>query len=214
MENKNAIVWTAEMDALLGTMSDMAIGKRFGFSELPAARRRKILGIPSYRSKQVVHLPCATCGEPIRRRRRDHLRSKKLYCSKTCAASGQKRRDTDMLRYGPGWKNVRAQVRRRDKVCRSCGKTPEQNGHALHVHHLKPFRFGGTNSLKNLVALCEECHHRIEKVTDQVLASIMIDVRLVKSSLIIKVDGRQRWPMSALGAASPPTGTVPSGRDF
>lgn len=93
-------------------------------------------------------------------------------------------------------------------------ETSEQNGHALHVHHLKPFRFGGTNSLKNLVALCEECHHRIEKVTDQVLASIMIDVRLVKSSLIIKVDGRQRWPMSALGAASPPTGTVPSGRDF
>jgi len=203
MANKNAIVWTPEMDSLLGRISDAEIGKKFGFSELPASRRRRMLGIPSYRSTLTAPpIPCATCGIQITRKKRDHERSKKLFCSKMCANAGQKRRDTDTLRYGPGWKNRRAEIRARDKVCRACGKTPEENQTALHVHHLKPFRFGGTNQPSNLVALCETCHHMIEAITEQVLSSIQIDVSLAGSSLTISVDGMGRWPMSAHGAAS------------
>ncbi|WP_234796332.1 HNH endonuclease [Mycobacteroides chelonae] len=112
-----------------------------------------------------------------------------------------------MLRYGPGWKNRRAEIRKRDKVCRACGKTPEQNRAALHVHHLKPFRYGGTNRPENLVALCDSCHHVIEAVTDQALASIQIDITLDGSTLTVAVEGMERWRGSALGAAYPtPTG--------
>ena len=66
------------------------------------------------------------------------------------------------LSYGPGWKQIKLQVRARDGVCRTCGKTPEQNGRALDVHHLDPYRFSGNNDLRNLLALCRSCHMRAD----------------------------------------------------
>ena len=107
-----------------------------------------------------------------------------------------------MLRYGPGWKQRRQEIRDRDKVCRSCGKTPEENGNALHVHHLVPFRYGGTNLPENLVALCDSCHHTIEATTNQVLDTIIVKVSLDGSNLTVNVDGETRWHGSALGADS------------
>lgn len=62
------------------------------------------------------------------------------------------------LSYGPGWREIKEQVRARDGVCRNCGKAPKQNGRALDVHHLRPYRFSGDNSPENLVALCRSCH--------------------------------------------------------
>lgn len=67
-----------------------------------------------------------------------------------------------MLSYGPAWKEIKAAVRERDRVCRECGRTPEENGRALDVHHLDPFRFSGDNSMDNLVALCRSCHMRAD----------------------------------------------------
>lgn len=66
------------------------------------------------------------------------------------------------MAYGPRWKAIKEQVRARDRVCRTCGKTPERNGRALDVHHLVPFRFTGDNSLENLSALCRSCHMRAD----------------------------------------------------
>lgn len=66
------------------------------------------------------------------------------------------------MSYGSGWKEIKKLVRRRDEVCRQCGKTPKQNGRALDVHHLEPFRFSGDNSFQNLVALCRSCHMRAD----------------------------------------------------
>jgi len=66
------------------------------------------------------------------------------------------------LAYGAYWKATKIKVRDRDKVCTNCGKTPQQNGRALDVHHLEPFRFSGDNSLDNLVALCRSCHMRAD----------------------------------------------------
>lgn len=69
--------------------------------------------------------------------------------------------------YGPTWLAAQRTVRARDKVCQMCGKTPEENGAALDVHHVKPFRlFGVTrhqeaNDLSNLTALCHQCHSNI-----------------------------------------------------
>jgi len=199
----NAFAWTPELDLILGTIPDMEFANRYGVTDNVPVRRRKTLGIPSYRStRSPITIPCATCGESMERKARDLTRSRTLFCSTECAAAGQKRRDSDMLRYGPGWKNRRAEIRKRDKVCRSCGMTTEQNGEALQVHHLTPFRFGGMNSAANLVALCAGCHHRIEAITSQVLASIQIDVSLAASCLMITVDGSQRWSGSVVGADS------------
>ncbi|OHT52541.1 hypothetical protein BKG71_03660 [Mycobacteroides chelonae] len=204
----DAIAWTSEMDSLIGAASDAKVGQQLGLPEDRVRYRRIKLGLPTYRSSRAaISVPCANCGKMTPRKQRDRRRSGRLFCSKECANAGQKRRDTDMLRYGPGWKNRRAEIRKRDKVCRACGKTPEQNRAALHVHHLKPFRYGGTNRPENLVALCDSCHHVIEAVTDQALASIQIDITLDGSTLTVAVEGMERWRGSALGAAYPtPTG--------
>lgn len=66
------------------------------------------------------------------------------------------------LSYGPSWKQIKAFVRARDQVCRKCGKTPEQNGRALDVHHTDPFRFSGDNDPEKLEALCRSCHMRAD----------------------------------------------------
>jgi hypothetical protein len=74
--------------------------------------------------------------------------------------------DPDMLRAvvaaDLGWTANRDACRERDEVCRSCGKTPEENGQALSVDHLIPWRLFAdeivANSLDNLVALCRVCH--------------------------------------------------------
>jgi hypothetical protein len=201
----NRPVWTPEWDSLLGTVSDMNLAKKMGLvpdksGEGAVSRRRKKLGIQAFRTKIIIKMPCANCGKQIHRRLKDVRRSKKLFCSHQCASAGQKTRDSERLRYGPGWKNRRAAIRQRDKECRSCNKTPKENGQALHVHHLKPFRFGGSNGDENLVGLCDSCHHIIEIVTAQVLASIPIEISLDVSSLTIQVDGVIRWQGFVAGA--------------
>lgn len=189
------------MDALIGTASDAKVGAMLSLPEDRVRYRRQKLGLPTYRSgRAAIVVDCANCGQPTPRKQRDRRRSGRLFCSRMCADAGQKRRDSETLRYGPGWKNRRAEIRRRDKVCRACGKTPEQNGSALHVHHLVPFRYGGTNRPENLVALCDPCHHAIEAATDQALAAIQVEVTLDGWSLTVTVDGARRWRGSVRGA--------------
>ncbi|UYE90117.1 HNH endonuclease [Mycobacterium phage Molly] len=197
----DAIAWTPEMDSLIGTESDAKVGQQLGLPESRVRYRRIKLGLPTYRSSRAaISVECANCGSPTPRKQRDQRRSKNLYCSRECANAGQKKRDTDMLRYGAGWKTTRAKIRNRDRVCRCCGKTPEENGKALHVHHLIPFRFGGGNRPENLVALCDSCHHRIEALTNAALESIQVEVSLDGSFLTVRVDGQKRMRKSALGA--------------
>lgn len=198
MTRKHA--WTTEQTALIGTMPDAALGRIIGISDGPVRNHRIALGIPTFRSAQAaVEITCPICGTKAMRRQKDVKRSRRLYCSRPCANSGQKTRDSDTLRYGKGWKKTRQAVRDRDKVCQACSKPPEQ-GKALDVHHLVPFRFGGTNSLTNLVALCGSCHHRVEAVTTEALLSIHIEAVLEGSSLTISVDGETRLSASVRGA--------------
>lgn len=197
----DAIVWTPEMDKLIGTESDRAVGDKLGLGEARVRYRRRKLGIEPYRmSRAARETECANCGVKVVRKAAAFDRSKNLFCSTECASAGQKKRDTDMLRYGPGWKLRRAEIRERDRVCRSCGKSPEMNGSALHVHHLVPFRYSGTNRPENLVALCDSCHHSIEALTDKVLELIRVDVSLEGSMLTVVVDGENRWRGSVRGA--------------
>jgi len=119
----------------------------------------------------LVHFECLGCGRDATVQRRDL--SKRKYCSRACYRAhfnqrylaGERNgrwRGGRALSYGPGWKQIKQQVRERDRACRGCGKTPEENGRALDVHHLDPYRFSGNNDLDNLRALCRSCHMRAD----------------------------------------------------
>lgn len=63
----------------------------------------------------------------------------------------------------------RLALRRQNYRCASCGtrifaldqaeRDSHTYGEAAHAHHIKPFKFGGTNKLDNCVILCESCHY-------------------------------------------------------
>jgi 5-methylcytosine-specific restriction endonuclease McrA len=114
---------------------------------------------------------CPTC-ERIVLISAQALRRQK-FCTRSCARAAYNRaffrgarngrwRGGKVLSYGVRWKLLKEELRSRDQVCQRCGKTPEQNGRALDVHHLNPYRFSADNSLDNLVALCRSCHMRSE----------------------------------------------------
>lgn len=95
------------------------------------------------------------------------------FCSKPCAYKHRRVvsrpgplnprwRGGRVLSYGENWKRIKKEVRARDEVCTKCGKTPEENGRALDVHHVIPYRFTADHSLANLVALCRSCHMRAD----------------------------------------------------
>jgi 5-methylcytosine-specific restriction endonuclease McrA len=209
---KKYVRWNPAAEALLGLISDMDLAKLMGLppnknGEGRVRHRRVLLGIPAYRTSLHRDLACGNCGTPIRRRMRDVRKRRKLYCSRDCAAAGQKTRDTERLIYGPGWKERREEIRSRDRVCRCCGRTPEQNGAAPHVHHLKPRRFGGTNEASNLVALCESCHHQIEAITTQALSSLLLQVQLRGPTLEIQLQGQVLWKGRVPNAEGSPSHT-------
>lgn len=60
--------------------------------------------------------------------------------------------------------NFRKAVILRDGCkCMECGKTNCR----LEVHHIKPKRFGGSNTLTNTISLCENCHQNTENKEEQ-----------------------------------------------
>ena len=55
--------------------------------------------------------------------------------------------------------NLRKAVILRDGCkCKECGKTNTK----LEVHHIKPRRLNGSNTLDNLITLCGKCHQKTE----------------------------------------------------
>ena len=52
---------------------------------------------------------------------------------------------------------VRAWVLR-DQRCAQCGRTPSEDGVKLHVDHITPQEWGGTDDQENLQALCADCN--------------------------------------------------------
>lgn len=117
-----------------------------------------------------IDVKCANCGQAFRRTQGAVKRVKQSFCSKRCSheyISGERHhsyRGGERHRRGPGWQANRRACRERDRNCRACGKTPEQNGQALSVDHVIPWRLFAderiANSLENLIALCRSCHAR------------------------------------------------------
>ena len=87
--------------------------------------------------------------------------------------------------YGEGWPKRKEEIRQRDKVCKRCGKTPEENKRALEVHYLRAFNefngnFKEANKHSNLIALCQICHLEIRNFDEDTVRS---QCKLNESSL-------------------------------
>lgn len=48
-------------------------------------------------------------------------------------------------------------LKKSDYTCESCG----EDSKPLHVHHIQELAAGGSNILRNLICLCEDCHNEI-----------------------------------------------------
>lgn len=111
---------------------------------------------------------CENCGK------RFHHPQRRRFCSPACKIAWYRGANTynylgEEAREFPRdliwltfWIERAALIRERDKVCRHCGKTVAQNGRALDVHHIIPYRLSKDNSPENLIALCRSCHRRAE----------------------------------------------------
>jgi len=131
--------------------------------------------------KEPVLIPCANCGQEIRRPRFAIEQSSRSFCSRACQAAlyaGERHPNWiggSTKYYGANWREQRNLARRRDGYrCQCCGKTQKQNGRQLDVHHIKPFHVFGyvggenttyldANHLSNLISLCRNCHLRVER---------------------------------------------------
>lgn len=116
---------------------------------------------------RVKPLPaCEVCGKPVNK-----LRAR--FCSRDCKVKWYQgsnvysyvgenfRKDAYPVDYA-FWMKLSDEIRERDQVCQHCGKTPEQNGRALDVHHKIPYRISQDNSPSNLISLCRKCHKKAD----------------------------------------------------
>jgi hypothetical protein len=56
------------------------------------------------------------------------------------------------------WNTLASVIKERDNhTCQSCGSQNTE----LAAHHIVPLGCGGTNTLRNLITLCSECHGRV-----------------------------------------------------
>lgn len=73
--------------------------------------------------------------------------------------------------YPDDWEEMAQVVKQRDGCCQGCGRRADashtdapdwQDEDAeLHAHHIVPLGCGGTNTMRNLITLCDGCHGRI-----------------------------------------------------
>lgn len=54
---------------------------------------------------------------------------------------------------------LRFEILKRDNFqCQYCGRSPKKDGCKLHIDHIIPRHFGGTNEPSNLITSCQECN--------------------------------------------------------
>lgn len=71
-------------------------------------------------------------------------------------------------KYPPDWADRRDAIWwLQDDMCGRCGQPTGRNGH---VHHTKKLTEGGSNRLRNLVGLCNECHSLFHPEVDELNA--------------------------------------------
>ena len=151
--------------------------ERFTCSKICMGVRKSELAISN---RAMIRPPCANCGKPITRKYIAYGKRKKkhLFCNTKCYGEWRGKNVTADFHprykggyegyYGPGWLRQRMLARKRDLVCQRCGKSPEENGKSLDVHHIVAFREFGierakeAHDLGNLISYCASCHTLVE----------------------------------------------------
>jgi hypothetical protein len=132
---------------------------------------------PGFKS---VKISCKQCAFEILAKPSRIKRSKRgVFCSVECHNDWRRENVRGAMLYnwnggyepyyGESWVSAKRRTRDRDgHVCQCCGKTREQLGKNLDVHHKTPFREFGmerhieANALSNLISYCNSCHKIIE----------------------------------------------------
>jgi 5-methylcytosine-specific restriction endonuclease McrA len=139
-------------------------GGRLGVKFCSRVCQRKAQRVDAY-----VERVCAHCGKSFSRVRLRTRRRKHYFCTRECSLAfhvGERsaiwRGGSDPNR-GNGWTKLAASIRRLDRYeCQRCGRTQAENGVALSVDHIRPWRSfkskADANDPSNLVSLCKSCH--------------------------------------------------------
>lgn len=131
----------------------------------------------------LIRVPCATCGRQLKRPASEIAAGQNAFCDHTCYAAWLSEHQAGeahpnwkggkIYYRGPNWSKQAKAARKRDGYrCQRCGLTEAENGQALDVHHIKPFRtfnyiqgqndnYKAANDLRNLISLCRTCHARL-----------------------------------------------------
>ena len=132
----------------------------------------------------LVEFDCDWCGETAEKPRCHFERNEHNFCSNECDGAWKSEHISGensvhwqggyLSIWGTNWKEKRRRVRERDDhVCQRCGDDGDDR--RLNVHHLIPRRLflkwdtpdiEEANVLRNLIALCAQCHQKVER-TDE-----------------------------------------------
>lgn len=119
-----------------------------------------------------IKTTCGNCGKEIEVIPSRFYNNKYCYCNVKCMAEHYAQIYTGensptwnggKYHYKGNWLHQAKLCRERDNnVCQICGKTAEENGKNMDVHHIKPYKSfkdpTEANQLDNLVSLCHHCH--------------------------------------------------------
>lgn len=102
----------------------------------------------------------------IKRGARGKKFENRLEAAQTVTAARKSHEQLDLdwnAQFLPWWNRARSFVLRRDKFqCQACSK-PHKKQSSLHVHHIVPRRWPGSDeSAINLIALCSRCHKEVD----------------------------------------------------
>lgn len=132
-----------------------------------------------------VSYDCDYCGSNMSITPYDFEEYTNHYCSKECSGSHKKELYSGEGGpswsggwpdyYGPNWDEQREKVLDvYGRRCASCGKSAQENGKGLDVHHVTPIRefkddsgdvdYESANEVENLVPFCPSCHRKWEGV--------------------------------------------------
>lgn len=115
---------------------------------------------------------CGYCGKEIEVIPSRFYSNKYCYCNIKCMAEHYAQIYTGensptwnggKYHYKGNWIHQSKLCRERDNnTCQICGKTAEENGKNMDVHHIKPYKSfedpTEANQLDNLISLCHHCH--------------------------------------------------------
>lgn len=123
---------------------------------------------------------CSWCGDEFRRQKARVERGERNFCpDKDCEIEwrhslhgqdhwmwegGKRLRYRVVRNLTPSWGKATKKAREReDNTCRLCGKTADEIGRNMDVHHFIPVRAGGLNEQWCLGCFCNSCHKKAER---------------------------------------------------